>query len=198
MRSAEGRHRGARSTAPLLTTAVALLLTVGGAGTLGWWNDTATVQGAALSAGTLDVEVDGVEGNPTAHTWTALTMADMAPGEARAAQLIVANAGSTPFTWSVTGRSTGTLTGALDLLARAGGTVTTDATYPRVDTCSGSGGTVGALTGAHAPVDVGGTLTLVPGAQTTLCVVVTLRADAAGSYQGATGAVELVVTATQS
>ena len=79
-----------------------------------------------MQAGSLDVTVDGQEGNPTRYEWSALQMVNMAPGESVAASLPISNAGTTPFTFEVTGTAIGT--GGVSLLpyvkvrVRTGGT----------------------------------------------------------------------------
>lgn len=206
------RHRAERPRRGLAALPVGALLavgfvgTMGGAGTLAYWNDTSTVQGGTATAGSLDVKVDGQQGNPTTYTWTALQMTDMAPGESVAASLPISNAGTTPFTLTVSGTATGTVaTGGTSMLpqvtvkVRTGGTAATRATtYPRKETCSGGTETFSAVLDETAKPVVPAAAALVPGASTTLCVSLELAAAAPNSVQGASITPTFVVTATQS
>lgn len=67
-----------RSVQALLVAAALLLGATGGLGTLAYWNDVEAVRGGTITAGSLDLTVDGVQGP---YTWSALTMEQMAPGE---------------------------------------------------------------------------------------------------------------------
>ncbi|ANH37490.1 hypothetical protein I601_1048 [Nocardioides dokdonensis FR1436] len=186
--------------------AVGFVGTLGGATTLAYWNDTATVQGGTATAGSLDVKVDGQQGNPTTYTWMALQMTEMAPGEIVAASLPISNAGTTPFTFTVSGTATGVAgSGGASMLpqvtvkVRVGGTASAKATaYPRKETCSGGTETFSAvLDGTAKPVVPTGAV-MVPGGSTSMCVTLELAAGAPNTVQGASMTPTFVVTATQS
>lgn len=194
------RTRGARRrplTALLLAGAVLLGLT-GGPGTLAYWNDTETVQGGVVTAGSLDLTVEGVQGP---YTWAGLQMSDLVPGESVAAELTIQNAGTTPFTVVLTGTATGGLAPHVTATAYVGGTATSDETYPRAETCEGAApGTAGTL-GATArpltsPVTVG--VPTGPGTgEATLCVVLALPPTTAPAAQGTSITPSFAITATQ-
>lgn len=186
--------------------AVGFIGTLGGAGTLAYWNDTATVQGGTATAGSLDVKVDGEQGNPTTYTWTALQMTDMAPGESVAAALPISNAGTTPFTFSASGTATGVAgSGGASMLpqvtvkVRVGGTASGKATtYPRKETCTGGTETFSAVLDGTVKTVVPTGAVMVPGESTSLCVTLELAAAAPNTVQGASITPTFVVTATQS
>lgn len=54
-----------------------IVLGFGATSTLAYWTDTATVTGGTFTAGTLDLQVNDAQGNPTAYALTSLAMADM-------------------------------------------------------------------------------------------------------------------------
>lgn len=203
---AERRSRGLRALPVGALLAVGFVGTLGGAGTLAYWNDTSTVQGGTATAGSLDVKVDGQQGNPTTYVWTALQMTDMAPGESVAASVPISNAGTTPFTFTVSGTATGTMaSGGTSMLpqvtvkVRVGGTASSRATtYPRKETCSGGTETFTASLDATSKPVVPSSAVLAAGASTSLCVTLELAAAAPNSVQGATITPTFVVTATQS
>lgn len=197
-------HRGSRRRARLPLLAVSLAVTaaaaatVGGAGTLGWWNDTARAQGATLGSGSLDLTVDGAQGNPTAYAWTAMALASMAPGESRAAQLTLGNAGTTPFTVGVAVSGTGTLLPHLAVTVVDGATAANSGSaYPRTGSCTG-GGAAATVTPTGTPTTALAATATVPAAGSrTLCVLVALPGTTPGTAQGAGAAVTLDLTAAQ-
>lgn len=171
---------------------------VGGLGTQAWWNDVETVSGATITSGSLDLKVEGQD----SYTWTALSMADLAPGESTAESLTLTNAGTTPFTLSATAAATGSDTNALvphvTMLVRLDATATSDATYPRQESCSGTGATYDDLAVTTTPVAVvPGPVTMQPGESTSVCVRLTLSGAAGNSLQGKTYVPTFTFTATQ-
>lgn len=184
---------------PLAAASAALTaIAVGGAGTLGWWNDTATATGATLGAGNLDLTVGGAQGNPAAYSWTALAASGLAPGESVAAQVSMANAGTTPFTLTATGTGTGTLLPYATVAVTDGGSASNSGSaYPRTGSCTGGTATwSGTLTTGSTAVTL--TSAAVAAAATrTLCVVVSLPGTTANAAQGTSGTVAFTLTATQ-
>ena len=92
-----GRHAAPRPTRtgpwqPGVVALVGALGLVGGFGTQAYWNDQATVTGATVTSGSLDLLVDGVQGNPSTYTWSSLSMTDMSPGESKAGTVTLSNA----------------------------------------------------------------------------------------------------------
>lgn len=203
---AERRHRGLTALPIGALLAVGLVGTLGGAGTLAYWSDAATVEGGEATAGSLDVTVDGEQGNPTDYEWSALHMRNMAPGERVAASITIENAGTTPFTYSVAGTATGApASGVASMLpqvtvkAYVGATATARATtYPRKESCTGGTEALTViLDGASEPVVPTGAV-LAPGVSTSLCVTLELAPTAPNEVQGATMTPSFVVTAIQS
>lgn len=206
------RHRAERERRGLAALPLGALLavgfvgTLGGAGTLAYWNDTSTVQGGTVTAGSLDVKVDGQQGNPSSYAWKALQMTNMAPGERVAASLPISNAGTTPFTYAVTGAATGVpASGVASMLpqvtvkAYVGATASARATtYPRKETCSGGTEALTVVLDETTEPVVPSGAVLAPGESTTLCVTLELAQAAPNDVQGATMTPTFVVTATQS
>lgn len=171
---------------------------VGGLGTHAFWTDAAEVQGSTLTSGSLNMLVDGQEGNPTAYAWVAIARTGLAPGESAAEALTISNAGTVPFTVAVDGRAGGSLDPSqVSVTVVRGGTPTDDATYPRTETCTG-GTTVwtGALTGTRAALFDEPSLAV--SASSVLCVVFTLSAAAPNTAQGQTYVPIFFLEATQS
>lgn len=182
-----------------LPVAVGVVALSGIQTTLAYWNDTATVDGAGFSSGTLNLQVNGVEGNPVPWTSSQLGLADMVPGESRAASFPVGNAGSVAFTYTATGTASGLLAPYLSFEAVTGGSAATNTTAGglRTGTCAG-GVSMGAVTlGAAAQTLVGTPQQVDPGSTQTLCVKVTLSASAPSSVQGTTSGGTIVLTAVQ-
>ncbi len=117
-----------------------LLGATSGLGTLAYWNDVETVSGGTVTAGSLDLTVEGVQGP---YTLEALQMLNMAPGESVAAEMTVQNAGSTPFDLELTSTGAGALVTHAVFTVRVGGSATSDDSYPRIETCEGGSGSSG-------------------------------------------------------
>lgn len=181
------RHRapsGARrpATWPLALAAVGLAaaLLSGVAGTFALWTDSADVGGTSVSAGRLDLKVNGAD---ALTAYGDLSVANMMPGNSTAGVLTVQNAGTVPLTYYVTSTSSNSaLTGNLTVKVTADAAVTGSGT---AETCAGT-----ALAGAGT--SFGGNLlgsaasqrTLAAGAAETLCVQATLSSTAPSSLQG--------------
>ncbi|GHJ59577.1 hypothetical protein NOK12_20950 [Nocardioides sp. OK12] len=195
---AEKVPRRGRPLSGLLVAAAVLLGATGGLGTFAYWNDVETVSGGTVTAGSLDLTVNGVQGP---YVWNVLQMNDMAPGESVAASLVIENAGSTPFTVTVTGAAA--TTGAVSVLpyvtatVRVGGTASSDDDYPRTETCSG--GTLAfesKLTTASQPLATTTVIPRSPGSS-TLCVSLSLAGAAPMDVQRSTFTPSFELTATQ-
>lgn len=182
----------------MVVALVGALGLVGGLGTQAFWTDAAEVQASTLTSGTLNMLVDGQEGNPTAYPWVAIARTNLAPGESAAEVLTISNAGSVPFTVAVEGRAGGSLDPSqVSVSVVRGGTPTDDATYPRTETCTG--GTpvwTGALTGTRAALFTEPAIAV--SGSSALCVVFTLSNGAPNSAQGQTYVPVFYLGATQS
>lgn len=190
--------RRSRPWTPAVVALVGALGLGGGLGTQAFWTDAAEVQGSTLSSGTLNMLVDGNEGNPTAYPWIAIARTNLAPGESAAETLTIGNDGSVPFTVAIEGRAGGSLDPAqVSVTVVRGGTPTDDATYPRTETCTG--GTAawsGALTGTRSALFTEPAIAVA--GSSVLCVVFTLSSGAPNSAQGQTYVPIFYLTATQS
>lgn len=200
-----GRHAAPRRVGPaprvpwvpVTAALVGALGLLGGLGTQAYWNDTATVSGDTVTSGTLDLLVDDQQGNPTTYTWSSLAMTNMAPGESKAATLTLKNNGTTPFTVSATATASGNLDPHVTALVMPGGTASSDATYPRTETCSGAASTFNDTLGNTGKTVIASTSTLNAGATLVVCVQLTLATNAPNSMQGKSYVPVFVFTATQ-
>ena len=166
------------------------MLGLGGQGTYAYWADSDGVSGGSFSSGTLDLTVDGVQGNPSSYVETDLALASMVPGESVASTLTLANAGSVDFTWTATVTTGGGLGPAFVVEMYAGSTQSgNDTTYPRTEGCSSTA----------SPVISGTTSTrLNTGSSQNLCVKVTLPTSTGNAFQNqTTGSVAVAIAATQ-
>ena len=168
----------------------ALLVGLGGQGTYAYWADQDGVSGGSFSSGTLDLTVDGAQGNPSSYVKTNLALGSMVPGESVAATLALANPGSVDFTWTATATTGGGLGPAFVVEMYASSTQSgDDTTYPRTEGC----------TSTTTPVSSGTTSTrLNKGATQNLCVKVTLPTSTGNAFQNqTTGSVSVAIAATQ-
>lgn len=179
----------------LVGVVVALLagLMLGGTqGSYAFWTDRDDVAAGTFTTGTLDLTVNGAQGNPTAYAATDLTLSRMVPGESVAATLTIRNAGDASFTWVPTLAESGNavLTNALDVtMVRATTAGPMDTSYPRTQGCQAGGTPM--PSGATAP-------SLAIGTQTTLCVLVSMPSTATNEVQNLSGyTLTLSLAATQ-
>lgn len=182
--------RRGRVLGAVAALAAAAALGMGGGGTAAFWTDTGSVEPGTITSGTLDLRVDGAQGNPTAHVRTDLGLTAMLPGESVARTLAVTNDGDAPFTFThTTTKATDKLSQALVVEVYAGGTASGNGTaYPRAGTCSGSLVASGQRLGGR----------LEPRTGTTVCVRVSLPVSAPDDVQGVTaGKLSLRLDATQ-
>ncbi|CAM3908209.1 TasA family protein [Nocardioides marinus] len=197
-----GRHAAARRTRggtwrPGVLALVGALGLMGGLGTQAYWNDQATVTGTAVTSGTLDLLVDGQQGNPSTYAWSSLSMTDMAPGESKAGTITLSNAGTTPFTVSATATASGNLDPHVTARVVLAGSATTDTTYPRQETCTGGTQTFNDTLGNTGKSVISSTSTMAAGASLVVCVSLTLATNAPNSMQGKSYTPVFTFTATQ-
>lgn len=181
-----------RDTRIRAALALGAVLAVGVTGTYASWTDSVPVSGITITAGTLDLTVDGQDTEPT---YTKLNMTDMVPGNSTAAVLKVKNAGTIPLTYYVDSTASGTLSPALAV--KVTNDSTTSGSSPSV-TCggppiNGSGTSFGSslLGSSSAP------LSLAVGAIDSVCIQATLPSDADNNLQGQSTTVTLTFNASQ-
>jgi predicted ribosomally synthesized peptide with SipW-like signal peptide len=197
-RHAAPRPRRARPSIPVVLAFLGAFGLVGGWGTLAYWNDSAAVSGTTVASGSLDLRVGGQD----SYTWSTLSISSMAPGESTAESLTISNAGTTPFTVTIT-----STVAALDVIrtavlatVRTGSTAsTTSASYPRTESCSGTGN----ITYGPAVLPTGSTTVLGPsatipaGGTLTFCVLLAFDSTAGNTTMSQTYAPSFTITATQ-
>ncbi len=196
-RARSGSRRLILPSALVVLAAVGL---VGGGGVTGaYWTESTSVPAGVVSAASLDVTVNGEADDDV--TLSGLAVADLLPGESRAANISVANISQqAPVRLSVQGRATGTLAPALRVELFDGGTATNvgNGSVGYSGSCAGT-----AVAGPTALGPADATLVSVadsdarpaiaPGATRSLCVRVSLPATAPDSFSQ-TGTIILTVT----
>jgi predicted ribosomally synthesized peptide with SipW-like signal peptide len=166
---------------PRAIASLGIVLGLGAIGTLAAWSDAATATSGVFSTGSIDLQLNGNQGNPTAYGFATLTKTGMMPGTSVAATLPVQNTGSTPFNYTMVANATSsTLAPQLKVLISTG---TSNGTA-----CSG-----GAVIANNVALVSGGQANLIPmarplanGASETLCFQVTLDANAPTTVQNQT------------
>ncbi len=156
----------------LLSLGVAL--GVGAVGTFAYWTDDVQITGSTFTAGTLDLQVNGVN----AYATTTLGMSNMVPGVSSAEVLTIKNNGTAPLKYTMTGGLTGTNAGDYSTAGSNGLLLTISV-----------GGTRSAGTGTNF-VCSGGTVIVnaVPLTSTTTTAIITPRRPTAAMTQNATEA----------
>ncbi|MBO9521283.1 MAG: hypothetical protein J7518_07075 [Nocardioidaceae bacterium] len=178
---------------------IGMVLGIGAVTTLAYWTDTATVNSGTFSSGTLNLKVDGNEGNPTAYGWSTFNASNLVPGESVAATFQVQNTGTVDFTYTGTGSASGALAPSLRFTVRTGATAgNSGAAGSRVGTCTGGTAQSSSLTYTGTAQTVAGTAqTVAAGGSQTFCVIATLDAGTALSEGGKSASAQFVVTAKQ-
>lgn len=199
-RAETGHRRGERRLPIRLLLCCGVLAAPAIGGTFAHWTDDVAITGATFAAGTLDLTVNGSD----PHASASLTMAAMVPGSSAAEVMTVANAGTAPAKYTLTGGLSGaqaadfagTVATGLSITIRHGAGVSAAG-----GTCTGGSGellpatalttSTGAALVARRP-----TAPLAPGASETLCVQITLGTSAPSSLQGKTASLTLTATGT--
>lgn len=201
-----GRHavRADRRVGPgrLAVPVLAALVLLGSARTWAYWTDAATVTGGALTAGTMDLQVNGeAVGVGTDLTVATLTTDDLTPGEAQAFALTVGNVGAPDLTWTATATRaaspTWTYSGDPLRVTLHAGTPLDDAAYPRVDTCSGAALGPAVVISAASDALTLNSQPLAAGDSSAVCVLVAMISTADNANQGATGALRMTFDGVQ-
>jgi predicted ribosomally synthesized peptide with SipW-like signal peptide len=166
---------------PRAIASLGIVLGLGAIGTLAAWSDSATATSGVFSTGSVDLRLNGDQGNPNAYAFANLTKTGMMPGTSVAATLPVQNTGTVPFNYTMVANSTSSvLAPQLKVLVSTG---TSNGTA-----CSG-----GTVIANNVPLTSGGAANLIPtartltnGASETLCFQVTLDANAPVAVQNQT------------
>ncbi|MGW6374667.1 SipW-dependent-type signal peptide-containing protein [Rhodococcus sp. NPDC055112] len=159
-----------------------IVLGLGAIGTLAAWSDTATATSGVFSTGSIDLQLNGEQGNPGAYAFATLTKTGMMPGNSVAATLPVQNTGSTAFSYTMSAAATSSaLAPLLKVTVSTGtsnGTVCSGGTVIANNVALVSGGNANLIT---APRPLAATT----GAE-TLCFQVTLDPAATTAAQNQT------------
>jgi hypothetical protein len=173
-----------------------------------YWSDTATVQGGTLTSGSMDMQLSangttwGAIGLGTAFDDSAvITASNLTPSESYAFTLSLRNVGQADFTYSATVSQGSTWTFVstpITVRFFAGGTPSTDTTYPLQHTCSG-GTALGSVTtvGASATGVFTAARRLNAASSDQLCLEVAMATAADNTNQGQSGILRFDFAATQ-
>lgn len=158
-----------------------IVLGLGAIGTLAAWSDSATATSGVFSTGSIDLQLNGNQGNPSAYAFASLTKTGMLPGASVAATLPVQNTGTTSFNYTMAAAATSsTLAPYLKVIVSTGtsnGTVCSGGTVIANNVALVSGGSANLIPTARA---------LANGGSETLCFQVTLDAAAPTTVQSQT------------
>ncbi len=203
--AAEGRRPRSFLT-PVLALAAAVAVGMGGASSYAYWQDTARVTTGEITAGTLDLQVDGnAVGQGTGFAKTTVTATGLYPGERLAFPMAVRNVGGASVRYSATVAPAASPTWGYDGTAITvqvvvGSTTPAGTSYPRAGSCTGT--TLTAAPVAVAPS--GDPRTLFSGrgplsgdTTETLCLLVAMPGTASNANQGKTGAMVIDLVAEQ-
>lgn len=210
------RKRSGRTRALLSLAAVAVLATgMSVKGTFAFWTDAATVNAGSFTSGTLDITVNGQlagqSNNGGTTTVAALNLANMAPGESMAASFPVANNGTIPLLYTLTGTGSGTLavTNGLQYSVTFGASNTTGGAAFADNTGNAAAGTRAGTCGGTAATDGNTTLLtstastfatnrpLAVGATEYVCIVARLNSNAPNALQGQSGTASFLFASKQ-
>ncbi len=184
-RRARGRQGLVRGLPLRAVLSLGLVAGVGATGTYAYWTDSVAVSGTTISAGTIDLKVNGSD---TVTSYTTMNLSTMVPGNTVAGVLTVTNSGTAPLHYyvdSAASNGDGKGLGAA-LTVKVTGDSATTGSSPSV-TCAGSAlaGT-GTSFSSSLVGSSGSPRLLAAGASETLCVQASLASNASTSLQGAT------------
>lgn len=173
--------------------ALGCVLGLGAVGTTARWSDEAVATSGIFSTGSIDLQLNSDQGNPTAYAFATLSKTGMKPGNSVAATLPVQNKGPLPFTYSMATVATGGLANHLTVAVYSGGVASNTAT---AGSCTGTA-VVGPTSLNGAAVPSRGPLAATNGTE-TLCFVIALSPIAPISAQSATASATFTFSATAS
>ena len=205
----DARHRSPRGwfgrgrTRALLS--LGLIFGFGAVGTMAYWTDQGTMTTGAISAGTLDLRLqDASTLVGQGGTWNnGFTASSLIPGESVAFSFPVRNDGSAGFRFSATATASGAIAPGLRFTTTHGSSAASNsgsaANGNRVGACGSNtvDTTSVTLSGVSASVISTPGVTLLSGASTTVCIIVSLDSSAGNALQSATGAASYVFDAVQ-
>ena len=178
------RRRTLRATFwPTLVVATAILVAGSFPGTLALWTAAAPVEGGTLTAGRLDLTLDGaLSGLGGTTTDAGLALSGMVPGESVTRTVTLSNAGDAPLTWVLHGSSSGALADRLEVTvwldSSSAGNAGSAAAGDRAGGCTTGGGATQVYGWTPLPASstsiVATPRHLAIGASRTLCVGVRL------------------------
>jgi predicted ribosomally synthesized peptide with SipW-like signal peptide len=188
--SAGRRLASARTRAAL---SLGVVLAVGATGTFAYWTDSVTVSGTTFTAGTIDLKVNNAD---SVSGYTSLNLGNLVPGNSVAGILTIKNSGTAPLKFTAATTATNAdnknLRGAL--VVKVTGDTSVSGASPAA-TCAGTA-LAGWSTTLNGPLLSTGQQLAPGGGTQTICVQVTLPANADTALQGATTSVDFSFTGT--
>ena len=187
--SARRALTSARTRAAL---SLGVVLAVGATGTFAYWTDSVSVTGTTFTAGSIDLQVNGLN---TVTAYTTLNLATMVPGNSMAGTLVVKNNGASPMKYTAAAAATNLDNKNLrsSLIAKVTADTAATGTSPAM-TCAGAALAASGTTVTGGLINTG--RQLAPGATETICVQVTLDPAAPSALQNATTDVTFTFTGT--
>lgn len=169
--------------------------------TLAYWTDSATMTTGQIQSGTLDLQLNGnLPGQNGTWNNTALSMANMVPGESVAVTVPVQRAaGTIGFTYTAKATAAGDLAPSLTWTVTAGsaGTPATNANGIRTNTCGGTQLWTGTLSGTESNV-IATARTLADATMSeNVCIRAALPTGTTAAAMGKTASASFVFNATQ-
>jgi hypothetical protein len=167
-------------------------------GAVAYWAAAASLPGVALTAGDLDLTLDGqLVGDGGTIVRADLVLADVIPGESIARAIAVGNAGSVPLIWSATGLAEGGLAAHLRFSAYAGGAPSNTGTAAAGDRAGGCSGAILAsdVTLGAEPSALASDRVLAVAGTEQLCLVASLPAGTPTTAQGLSAVAEFTFAA---
>ena len=208
-----GRHAAVgvsrRGFGPALAALGALLVLLVGLSprsSFALWNDTSTMTGGTIHAGSMDLRLattlaQGAQGAGTDYAASDITVTNLTPGESYAFPVTVTDAGDADFSLTATVvQAAGwsfTADNPVTVQLFTGAAKTTDTTYPVQQGCDGSPLTAAPVAVAGSPQAVVPPTRVGHGQGLALCLVVAMSSSAGNGNQGQHGALSFAVTATQ-
>lgn len=206
-----------RSGRTRMWLSLGLALGLGSVGTMALWSTTVTAVPGTVTAGQLDVLVNGVlsgQANRDGTTTMTWSVTNLLPGESQAYALPVSNGGvsTIPLDVRLSAYASGALGPALRVQVYRSGTPTNTggsastplASHYRTGTCTGTAAGSAQAVGTSAATATVVDATKVPltvGASTTYCVIVSMDSAATtyntAAYRDAKATLSIVVRGTQ-
>jgi predicted ribosomally synthesized peptide with SipW-like signal peptide len=174
-----------------IVLSLGLVVGVGATGTFAAWSDTATVQGTSITAGTIDLKLNGANDNVTGYT--TMNISNMVPGNTTAGVITVKNNGTAPLKYYLDASAGGPNALFSALQAKVTGDAATTGSSPSV-VCPGAALASSSSTFGSGLLSAASPRLLAAGATENICIQATLPSNAASTLQGVTANITFTFT----